>query len=419
MRNMKKPELLAPGGSLEKLKTAIIYGADAVYIGALEYSLRAAADNFSIEEIADGVKFAHDRGKKVYLAANIIPHNNDIDRIKAFIDDIKNLELDAVLVADLGMFSAFKEYMPEIPLHISTQANNINYAAVRTWGKLGAKRVVLAREASLEEIARIRKEAPADLELEAFVHGAMCISYSGRCLLSNYMTGRDANMGACAHPCRWNYSLVEQTRPGEYFDITETERGSFIFNSKDLCMIEHIPELVESGIDSFKIEGRVKTAYYTATVVKAYREEIDRYFADPQGYAFDPTQLDELCKVSHRPYYTGFYFGRPDDKAQVYASSSYIREYDIIGVVREYDEKTGLAVITQKNRFFEGDEIEIMRPGEPFFTQRARDIRNEAGERIESAPHAAMTVIMPLDKPAAREAIIRKKIENNCVAKDK
>lgn len=409
MDNIKKPELLAPGGSLEKLKTAIFYGADAVYIGGEAYSLRCAAENFSHEDMLEGVEFAHRSGKKVYLAANILPHNADMDKMKDFIDDIRDVGFDGVLVADLGMFSLFREYMPEMPLHISTQANNVNYASACMWHKLGAKRIVLAREMSFDEIREIREKTPPDLELEAFVHGAMCISYSGRCLLSNYMTGRDANMGACAHPCRWNYSLVEQTRPGEYFDIMENERGSFIFNSKDLCTIAHIPELVRSGIDSFKIEGRVKTAYYTATVVKAYREEIDRYFENPEGYVFDEKQLDELCKVSHRPYYTGFYFGRPDENAQVYTSSSYIRDYDIIGIVREYDEKTGIAVITQKNRFFDGDEIEIMQPKKPFFTQKAYNMKNEKGEDITVAPHAAMTVIMPLNEPAAAGAIIRKK----------
>lgn len=411
MTQIKKPELLAPGGSLEKLKTAISYGADAVYIGGEVYSLRAAAENFSYEDMERGAEYAHERGKKVYLTANILPHNSDIDALPDFIRGIRGIPFDGILAADLGMFSILRENLPDVPLHISTQANNINYASAEMWYKLGAKRVVLAREMSFEEIRVIREKTPPQLELEAFVHGAMCISYSGRCLLSNYMTGRDANMGACAHPCRWNYSLVEQTRPGEYFDITENERGSFIFNSKDLCMIGHIPELIKSGIDSFKIEGRVKTAYYTATVVKAYREEIDRWFADPEGYIFDERQYEELCKVSHRPYYTGFYFGRPDDRGQVYTSSSYIRDYDIIGIVREYDENTKEAVITQKNRFFEGEEIEIIQPGEEFFSQVARDMKNDKGEHINVAPHAEMTVIMKLEKKAAAGAMIRKAID--------
>ncbi|MDO4618388.1 MAG: peptidase U32 family protein, partial [Clostridia bacterium] len=278
---MTKPELLAPGGSLEKLKTAIDFGADAVYIGGEAFSLRVAAENFSKEEMIEGIEYAHERGKKIYLTANIIPHNKDIDEFSAFVEEIRNMGFDAVLVADLGMFDILREIAPEIPVHISTQANNVNYRSATKWYEMGAKRVVLAREMSLEEIKEIRERIPEDLEIEAFVHGAMCISYSGRCLLSNYMTSRDANLGACSHPCRWNYSLMEQTRPGEYMPIFENERGTFIFNSKDLLMIHHIPELVKSGISSFKIEGRVKTSYYLATVVQAYREEIDRYFENP------------------------------------------------------------------------------------------------------------------------------------------
>ena len=322
--NLKKPELLAPGGSLEKLKTAIDYGADAVYIGGEAFSLRVAAENFSLEDMKEGLKYAHDRGKKVYLTANIIAHNRDLDKFKEYIKEIRPLGFDAVLIADLGLFDIMREIAPEIPVHISTQANNTNYATANAWHKMGAERVVLGREMSFKEIAQFRENIDEKLELEAFVHGAMCISYSGRCLLSNYMTGRNSNLGACAHPCRWNYSLVEEKRPGEYFDVFENERGTFIFNSKDLCMIEHIPEIIESGITSLKIEGRVKTAFYVATVVGAYRREIDRYFADPENYKFNPEELTELCKVSHRPYTTGFYFGAPGTDGQVYESSSYI-----------------------------------------------------------------------------------------------
>ena len=280
---MKKPELLAPGGSLEKLKTAIDYGADAVYIGGESFSLRVAAENFSFEDMKEGIEYAHARGKKVYLTANIIPHNDDLDDVRNYITEIRPLGFDGVLIADLGLFGIMREIAPEIPIHISTQANNTNYQSALMWHKLGAARVVLGREMSFKEIAEFRKHTPEDLELEAFIHGAMCISYSGRCLLSNYMTGRDSNQGACAHPCRWNYSLVEEKRPGEYFNVEENERGTFIFNSKDLCTIEHIPELVESGITSLKIEGRVKTAFYVATVVGAYRREIDRNCADPKN----------------------------------------------------------------------------------------------------------------------------------------
>lgn len=406
---MKKPELLAPGGSLEKLKTAIMYGADAVYIGGEAFSLRVAAENFSVEDMKEGIAFAHEREKKVYLTANILPHNKDIDEFKEYIKEIRPLGFDAVLIADLGMFDIMRECAPEIPIHISTQANNINYQSACMWHKLGAKRVVLAREMSFDEIKEIRERTPEDLELEAFVHGAMCVSYSGRCLLSNYMTQRDANQGACSHPCRWNYSLVEETRPGEYMDVYENERGTFIFNSKDLCMIRYIPELVKSGISSFKIEGRVKTSYYTATIIKAYREEIDRYFDDPENYVFDEAQFEELCKVSHRPYSTGFYLGKPTANEQVYTDSSYIRDYDLIGMVENYDEKTGVAEISQRNRFFVGDEIEIMLPDSPFFIQKVEWMENDKRERIEVANHAAMTVFMPVNMPVKKGAMLRKK----------
>lgn len=406
---MKKPELLAPAGSLEKLKTALDFGADAVYIGGEMFGLRAAAENFSYEDMARGISYAHGLGKKVYLTANIIPHNDDIEQFGNFIKEIRPMGFDAVLVSDLGMFDMLRENAPEIPIHVSTQANNVNWRGAAAWHRLGADRVVLAREMSLEEIAQIRRKTPEGPELEIFVHGAMCISYSGRCLLSSYMTGRDANRGACAHPCRWNYSLCEETRPGEYMPVYENERGTFIFNSKDLCMIEHIPELIQSGAASLKIEGRVKTAYYVATVVGAYRREIDRYFADPQNYSFNPAEYEELCKVSHRPYTTGFFFGKPDASAQVYESSSYIREYDLVGIVEDYDPETGAARISQRNKFSEGDVIEIIQPRREFFTTTARDMRDEDGNSITTAPHATMTVIMPIDKPAVKGAMLRRK----------
>ncbi len=405
---MNKPELLAPGGSLEKLKTAIDFGADAVYIGGEAFSLRVAAENFSKEDMAEGINYAHDRGKKVYLTANIIPHNSDVEQFEDFIKEIRPMGFDAVLIADLGLFDMMRELAPEIPIHVSTQANNVNYRSAQMWHKLGSKRVVLAREMSFKEIEEIRAKIPADLELEAFVHGAMCISYSGRCLLSSYMTGRDSNMGACAHPCRWNYSLVEEKRPGQYMDVFENERGTFIFNSKDLCMIEHIPELVKSGITSLKIEGRVKTSYYVATVVGAYRREIDRYFADPKNYAFNPDEYAELCKVSHRPYTTGFYYHKPDENSQVYTTSSYIRDYELIGLVLDYDEKTGIATVTQRNRFFKGDEIEIIQPMKPYFTQTVEYMENEEGEAIDVAPHPEQILRMPVKEPVVKGAMLRK-----------
>ncbi len=406
---MNKPELLAPGGSLAKLKIAIEYGADAVYIGGEAFSLRTAAENFTVDEIREGIEFAHARDKKVYLTANILPHNDDIKEFESFIKEMRPLGFDAVLIADPGLFDMVQELAPELPIHISTQANNVNYRSANFWYRQGARRVVVAREMSFKEIEEIRKNIPEDLELEAFVHGAMCISYSGRCLLSNYLTNRDSNQGSCSHPCRWKYSLVEEKRPGQYMDVFENDRGTFIFNSKDLCMIEHIPELVKSGISSFKIEGRVKTEYYVATVVGAYRREIDRYFADPENYKFNPEEMEELCKVSHRPYTTGFYYHKPDSETQVYTSSSYIREYDLIAIVTDYDESTGIATITQRNRFFKGDEIEIMRPMQPYFKQTVGDMLNEEGEQIDVANHPEMIVKFKIDCTVKPGDMIRKK----------
>lgn len=408
---MNKPELLAPGGDLEKLKTAIQYGADAVYIGGDAFSLRVAADNFSTDDMKEGIRYAHERGKKVYLTANIIPHNSDINGFEDFINEIRPLGFDAALVADLGMFDMLRTLAPEIPIHISTQANNVNWRSACVWHKMGAKRVVLAREMSFDEIREIRRRTPPDLELEAFVHGAMCISYSGRCLLSNYMTGRDSNLGACSHPCRWNYTLMEQTRPDEYMPVYENERGTFIFNSKDLCMIRNIPEIIESGVTSLKIEGRVKSSYYVATIVQAYRQEIDRYLKDPAGYTFNEESLDELCKVSHRPYTTGFYFGKPNEESQVYTTNSYIRDYDLIGIVEDYNPETGVARISQRNRFFVGDEIEVMRPGEKYFSQTAEYMENENHESIDVAPHAAMTLYMKMREPVCKNSMLRKRNE--------
>lgn len=409
---IKKPELLAPGGSLEKLKTAIDYGADAVYIGGDAFSLRVAAENFSYDEMIEGIEYAHKRGKKVYLTANIIAHNRDIPKFREFVADVRDMGFDAVLIADLGLFGIIREIAPELPVHVSTQANNTNYMTAKMWHKMGAERVVLGREMSFKDIAEFKENIPDDLELEAFVHGAMCISYSGRCLLSNYMTGRNSNLGACAHPCRWNYSLVEEKRPGEYFDVFENERGTFIFNSKDLCTIEHIPQIIESGIASLKIEGRVKTAFYVATVVGAYRREIDRYCADPENYKFNPAELEELKKVSHRPYTTGFYFGKPDSNAQVYETSSYIRDYELVGIVTAYDEKEKRLEVTQRNRFFCGDEIEILQPMKPFLPLKVENLRNDKGEVIDVAPHAEQVVTMDCDVPIQVGAMLRKKKSN-------
>lgn len=407
-----KPELLAPAGNLEKLKIAITYGADAVYIGGEEFSLRVAADNFTDAEITEGVAFAKERGKKVYLTANIIPHNKDIDEYADFLNRVKNTGIDAVIISDLGMFEMTRKIAPELDIHISTQANNVNYMSAEKWYEMGAKRVILAREMSLEEIGEIRKRTSSELELEAFVHGAMCISYSGRCLLSNYMTGRDSNQGACAHPCRWKYYLMEETRPGEYMPVVENDRGTFIYNSKDLCMIEHIDKLVESGLCSFKIEGRVKSEFYLATVIAAYRRAIDSYFENPTGWKLDPSIVDELRKVSHRDYTTGFYFGRPGGTEQHYESSSYIRNYDMVGTVESFDEKTMVAKVIQKNRFYPGDEVEFLCPDGTFFTQKLGEIKDEDGNPVEVANKPQKPVYIKTDKPVVKDAFMRKKRES-------
>ena len=361
MQNKIKPELLAPAGDLEKLKIAVLYGADAVYIGGEAYSLRAKAKNFDKEAMAEGIRFAHEHGAKVYVTANIFAHNADFEGMADYFKEIYELGADAVLISDLGVFAVAREAAPDLEIHVSTQANNTNYQSARMWYQLGARRVVVARELSLREIREIREKIPTDMEIEAFVHGAMCISYSGRCLLSNYLSGRDANKGACAHPCRWKYHLVEETRPGEYMPIEENERGTYIYNSKDLCMIDHIPDLVEAGVVSLKIEGRMKTPFYVGTVIKAYRQAIDDYFEDPAKYEQKREYyLDEVSKASHRDYTTAFYYGRPDGNQQVYTNNSYIRPYDFIGVVQEASDAEGYAWIEQRNKFSVGEEIEVM-----------------------------------------------------------
>ena len=406
---MDRIELLAPAGSLEKLKFAVLYGADAVYIGGQAFSLRTAAENFSEDDIREGVEFAHKKGVKVYIALNIIAHNEDMDKIIEAAKRAHLMGVDAAIVADIGVIAALKENVPGLDLHISTQANIVNTKSASVFYKMGAKRVVLARELSLEEIKEIRDKTPVGLELEMFVHGAMCISYSGRCLLSNYMTGRDSNGGACAQPCRWNYSLVEEKRPGEYYPVYEDDRGSYIFNSKDLCLIEHIPEIIEAGVTSLKIEGRVKTEYYVATVVKAYREAIDAYYRDGDLYTFDKSLLDELKKISHRNYCKGFFLGKPDENAQVYETSSYIRNYELIGIVKDYDVETGILTLEQRNRFFKGDELEILQPTVPGFTTLTVDyMTDENGWEISAAPNPKMIVKIKSDKKIIPNSIIRK-----------
>ncbi len=408
---MKNIELLAPAGSLTKLKYAIEYGADAVYIGGEEFSLRVASQNFTLPEIKEGIEYAHARGKKVYITANIIPHNEDLEEFPDFVREVTSLGADAIIVSDLGMFSIVREVSPDLDIHISTQANNTNYMSAKTWYAMGAKRVVLARDLSFKEISEIRDRINPDDELECFVHGAMCVSYSGRCLLSNYLTHRDANKGACSHPCRWKYYLMEEKRPGEYMPVFENDRGTFLYNSKDLCMVEYIPELIKAGINSFKIEGRVKNELYVATVVGAYRRAIDAYLANPDKFKIDENILTELEKVSHREYTTGFYFNKPDENNQLYTSNTYIQDYTIVGVVKEYDEQTGIATIEQRNRFFKGDELEILRPGDSSFAFTADYMTDENDENIDVAPHPQMTVKLKPGKRVGEYAIIRKKVK--------
>lgn len=405
---MKKPELLAPAGNMEKLKMALLYGADAVYLGGKAFGLRAFGGNFTNEELQEAVDFAHKLGKKIYVTVNIFPHNSDIAKLPAYLTFLNEIKVDAVLVADLGVFTLAKEYAPDVELHISTQANNTNWAAVNAWAELGASRVVLAREMSLEEVKEIREKC--SVELEMFVHGAMCISYSGRCLMSNYLTGRDANRGSCAQPCRWNYALVEEKRPGQYFPVLEDERGTYIFNSKDMCLLPYLPDVIASGVDSLKIEGRMKSVHYAASVVKAYREAIDSYFAAPEQFEVKQEWVEELDKVSHRAYTTGFYYGRPTEKDQIYGTSSYTQTSDFVGLVLDYDEKTGFATVEQRNNMKVGQEIEIFQPHLAGYRQILQEMYNDEGEAIQVAPHPQQIVKIRMDRPVEPYGILRRDI---------
>jgi len=411
---MKKVELLAPAGDLERLKVAIMYGADAVYLGGQIFGLRASAKNFSLEDLAEGVNYAHERGVKVYVTANIIPHNEDLSGFPEYLKEIYKIGVDAVIVSDPGTFSIVKETVPNMEVHISTQANNTNHMTVKFWGNLGASRVVLARELNFKEIKEIRDNIPEELELEAFVHGAMCMSYSGRCLLSNYMANRDANRGECAQPCRWKYNLVEEKRPGEYIQVIEDEKGTYFMNSKDLCMVEYIPEIIESGITSLKIEGRMKTTYYVAMVVKAYRAAIDSYYKNPKDWKFDPKWMNELKKASHRDFTTGFYFDKPGHTEHLYDNTSYIRDYSFVGVVKSYDKSTKIATIEQRNRFFLGDEIEITGPKEEV-TITVNEMWDEDMNPIDVAPHPQQIIKIKMDIAVEENYILRKqrKAEEN------
>ncbi len=410
---MKRVELLAPAGDLERLKMAVMYGADAVYLGGQIFGLRAAAKNFTPETMKEGVDFAHKRGVKVFLTLNIIPHNDDFEGLEDYLRQVEKIGIDGVIVSDPGTFQIVRETIPEIDIHISTQANTTNYRTINFWQQQGAKRVVLARELSFKEIREIKEKARPDVELEAFVHGAMCISYSGRCLLSNYMANRDANRGECAQPCRWNYYLVEEQRPGEYMPVYEDEKGTYFMNSKDLSMIGHIPEMIESGIESLKIEGRMKTIYYVATIVRAYRMAIDAYYEDPENWSFQPDWLEEIKKVSHREFTTGFYFEKPDEKEHIYQDKTYHRDFTFVGLVKEYDPGKKIALIEQRNRFFKGDTVEIVGPGKEVFTMDIKEMINEEGEAIEVAPHPKQLVRIPVDHPVKPYDMLRKERMNH------
>lgn len=407
---MKRPELLAPAGNLERLKIALTYGADAVYAAGKRFGLRAFADNFGKDELKEGIAYAHRRGKKVYVTLNVIPHNADLEGLDDYVRQLASIEVDALIVSDPGVLSIVREAAPQMEIHLSTQANNTNWRSARFWHDQGVKRVILARELSLDEIREIRQRVPDTLELEAFVHGAMCISYSGRCLLSNYLAGRDANRGECAQACRWKYYLMEEKRPGEFLPVVEDEKGTYIFNSKDLMMIEYIPELIQAGISSLKIEGRMKTSFYVATVVKAYRQAIDRYLENPEGYVFDPKLVEEISKASNREFTTGFYLKKPGPEDHIYSSSRYVRKYEFVGLVLGYDYEKKEAIVEQRNRFFVGDILEIFSPLELNRTLRIEKILDQEGNPQDAASHPQQLIRIPTPFPLRQYDILRKEI---------
>jgi putative protease len=405
---IKKPELLAPAGNMEKLKMALIYGADAVYLGGKAFGLRAFGGNFDYDELKEAVDFAHKLGRKVYVTVNIFPHNSDMEKLPEYLAYLNEIKVDAMLIADLGIFTLAKKYAPDTDIHISTQANNTNWVTVNTWADMGASRVVLAREMSLGEIRTIREKCP--VELEMFVHGAMCISYSGRCLMSNYMTGRDANRGSCAQACRWKYALVEEKRPGQYFPIEEDDRGTYFFNSKDMCLLPHIGDVIDSGVDSLKIEGRMKSVHYAASIVKAYRAAIDSYCEDPEHFELKQEWIDELGKVSHRQYTTGFYYNKPTEDDQIYGTTSYEQTSDFVGLVLSYDEATGYAMVEQRNNMKKGQEIEVFQPNLPGYRMILDEMYNDEGELIDVAPHPQQLVKMKMAQPVEPYTILRRDI---------
>ena len=406
-KQRKLPELLAPAGDMERLKMAVLYGADAVYLAGTDFGMRAFAGNFDPDELKAAVAYAHAHNVRVHCTINTMPRGDEIVRLPAHLERLNDAGVDAVIVADLGAFTLAGKYAPNCQRHISTQASISNYVTANAWYDLGASRVILARELSLEEIRTIRENTPAELEIETFVHGAMCVSYSGRCLLSNYMTGRDASRGACAQPCRYHYALMEEKRPGEYFPIEEDEKGSYILNSRDMCMIDHLDDLLDVGLSSLKIEGRAKSAYYVSVVTNAYRQAVDQYVADPENYHLAGWLAEEVYKVSHREYCTGFYYGRPD---QCYLSGGYVRECDIVAVVDHCAD--GWLYGTQRNRFAVGDEVEILEPGQPPYKLTVAEIRNGEGESVPAAPHAMMAFSMPCPEGSFTQGTIIRKNKN-------
>lgn len=407
---MKKPEILAPAGDFSRLIYALEYGADAVYVGGEEFSLRAAAGNFTRAELKRAVEYVHGKQKKIYVACNIVPRNDEIDRLPEYAAFLQEAGVDAVIISDMGSFTVFRRYAPNVDIHISTQANVTNYETCMAWYHLGAKRVVLARELSLDEIIQIRRRVPEDLELEAFVHGAMCMAYSGRCLLSQFMTGRDSNRGFCAQPCRWKYALVEEKRPGQYFPVEETDSGTLFMNSKDLSMIDHIPELCEAGISSFKIEGRIKTEYYVAIITQAYRRALDDCFSDVIAYGNNlPTYQQQVDMVSHRPYYTGFYFPDLEVNGQNYSEPSYIRNYDLVGTITGYDALRRRLLVTEKNKINAGDELIIVEPGQPLRKFNANRMFDSDGTQILVAPHPEMKITIEYDRYVSSHSFLVRK----------
>lgn len=406
---IKKPELLAPGGNLEKMKIALHYGADAVYISGTQFGLRAYAGNFTEAQLEEGIEYAHALGKKVYVTVNIFTRDNDYEYLPAYIQKLKKMNADAVIVSDPGLVYMIRNRVPDMEIHLSTQANTTNSYAAQFWADMGVKRIILARELTGSEIKEMINRVKG-VDFEIFVHGAMCVSYSGRCLLSNYLANRDSNRGECTQPCRWKYFLMEEKRPGEYIPVEEDEKGTYIFNSKDLCLIEQIPEIIQMGVTSLKIEGRMKSAHYVGTVVSAYRLAIDSYCKDPSGYRFDSLWTEMLKKVSHRPYHTGFFYGK-DQGSQIYAQSTYVKEYDFIGMTEEYITEKKLLRIEQRNKFQIGDEIEIHQPDGKLIHLTVTEMYNEEMESIRNAPHPQMTVYIPMDRPVQKGSLIRRKPE--------